>query len=113
MASHDFIGLLTALCVVDNEARRTAEQTLEEAKTANPEELAAALIKTCNETDAATCPPHVRSLAAVLLRGLVAGSRSEWSRMSIGVRETIKDALLHSVNHGEDFHALLLAIVWS
>ena len=114
MASHDFIGLLTALCVVDNEARRIAEHTLEGAKTANPEELVAAIIKTCIETDAATCPPHIRSLAAVLLRNLVAGSRCEWSRMSISVRESIKDALLQSVNNGEIFqsyHALLLAMI--
>jgi|AntAceMinimDraft_5_1070358.scaffolds.fasta_scaffold126856_2 hypothetical protein len=102
MADHDLLGLLAALCVADNDARRAAEQTFEGAKAANPEALAAALLRTCNNIDAVACPPHLRSLAAVLLRRLIAGgSRSEWSRMSIGARETIKGSLLHSVNHGE------------
>ena len=101
-AERDLMVLLAAFTHNDNDARRAAEQTYEGAKAGNPEGLAAALLGICNNADAASCPPHLRSLAAVLLRRLVSGASSEWGRMSEGCRETIKATLLYSITNGNE-----------
>jgi len=97
----DINTLLGALCVVDNVARRAAEEAYEEAKAANPEGLAGALLGAVS-ADPALLQPHLKGLAAVLLRRLISGSKSEWSRISPGAQETIKASLLHCVSNEGD-----------
>ena len=45
-------------------------------------------------------PPHIKVLSAVLLRGLVAGYKSEWENMSENAHNFIRDNLVAFMTKG-------------
>ena len=91
-------ALLQALISPDNDIRRAAETTYAHQCGAAPAEVAQALL------GAITAPglaPHLRNLAAVLLRRLISGLNSRWDDMGASDQEVIRSALLRLV-HDED-----------
>ena len=90
----DIHAILDALCVPDNDTRRAAEASYEAAKTSTPEATAGALVGAMVSPEIQS---HLKGLAAVLLRRLISGTRSEWSAMSPAAQEAIKAALLQGL----------------
>ena len=95
----DVNALLGALCVPDNAQRRAAEGAYENAKKESPDQLAMSLIQA---TNAEALPPHLRSLAAVLLRRLVSGPQSEWEKIGSDTQGFIRTGLMERVVNEED-----------
>ena len=98
----DLPALLHGLTQANNHERRASEAAYEAAKKAAPENLAAGLLGAVS-ADPSSLPPHLKALAAVLLRRLISGSRSEYYNLSEAAQATIKGALLQCIlTEGDD-----------
>lgn len=66
-------------------------------KSTSPDEVAQSLLNMLSNDNA---PPHIKVLSAVLLRGLVAGYKSEWDSMSENAHNFIRESLVAFMTKG-------------
>lgn len=90
----DLIPVLQALMSPDNDLRRNTEAQFEQARTASPESHEQLSLGLCSISVNPSAEPHLRGLAAVLLRGLVTGARGEFDSMGQQGQVTIMQHLL-------------------